>query len=375
MNEAIILEMVKPYLKDGKLTYKEFDSIFDMLTLKEQYAVVEILFKNSILLEDEKENGDDEHNTEESILAEIGSTDNDFEVLYDESLFEDSEDEEQSSIAFMSHTINQSNEVLCGLIQQGNKEAESDLCIKNSRLVDKCVSRYMYLKGYGNRLEFDDLKQVGFMGLIRAAKKYNPAHDARFTTYAVWWINQAISREIMDHGYAIRIPVHMMERIVKVSTAEHLYEGESVEARVRKVAEQLNLSKEQVKECIMLRDNYLKYVSIDIPVGEDGDTELAEFIPEEDEKSVEEIVEEHALAWHLIEEINEVLTPKEKDIIIKRFGLGESAPMTLEEIGEIYNLTRERIRQVESKALRKLKYSRRARMLEGYATIRRTMDE
>lgn len=206
MNEEIILKMVNPYLKNGELTYDEFENIFCILSIKEQYEVSEILFRKGIELVDTDE--------DETILdVEFRKEDEeDFEILYDNSIFQNQGGD--TTYLEVNHDIRQSNEVLCVLIQRGNRQAVQDLCMKNKRLVDKYV--IVYQNKYGNRLDFEDLEQVGFLGLIKAAHRFDAGQGKAFVTYAVYWIKQCISREIMDNGYAIRIPVHMMERINKV---------------------------------------------------------------------------------------------------------------------------------------------------------------
>lgn len=165
MNEDIILSMVSPYVKDGAITYDQFNGLFSILSIKEQYSVVEVLYKSGINLIDEQID-------EESFILETDEdtvSDEEFQILYDESIFKDKGISEE--IIVTHKVVNQSNENLCVLIQQGNRQAVQDLCIKNKRLVDKYVMAYQ--KRFGNRLDFDDLEQVGFIGLIKAANRFN----------------------------------------------------------------------------------------------------------------------------------------------------------------------------------------------------------
>lgn len=359
MNEELILSMAQPYVKDGSITYEQFDKIYDMLSRKEQYTVTNILYKNGINLIDEAE-----QINEDTYILNLDESAEDFQVLYDEGLFKDSGrsgDNEESLI--INRNIKQSNEILCALIQQGNKQAAQDLCIKNKRMVDKYVAAYQ--KKYGNRLDFEDLEQVGFMGLMRAARKFEPRQGYSFTTYAVWWIKQAISREIMENGYAIRLPIHMIERINSVTRAEWLYIDLHIKERVKKISEDLHLSEDDVRECLILRDNYLNYASLNTPIGENEDTELAEFIPEEDVLSVEDIVANNELASELSAVIS-TLTPKEQKVLKLRFGLEDGRARTLDEVGSYFNVTRERIRQIELKALIKLRHPSRSKRLRDY---------
>lgn len=367
MNEEIILNMVKPYMKDGAITYNEFDKIFSILSRKEQYAVTDILYKNRINLVDA-------HIEDDVPILDVDSEDgfdeehedDNFEVLYDEALFRDNGIHENEIEHLIVHkNIRQSNEILCSLIQQGNRQAVQDLCIKNKRLVDKYVIAYE--KRYGHHLGFEDLEQVGFLGLIKAAQKFNIHQGTAFSTYAVFWIKQSISREIMDNGYAIRIPAHMMEKINKVAVCHNKLIGAGVPPHelVLQISSQLEYSVDDVRECLKLKKNFLGYTSLDVPIGEDSDSELGDFIPAEEEYSVEQMAFNKILYYQL-ENVLNTLPPRERDILKLRFGLDDNHPRTLEEIGLKYGVTRERIRQIEAKALRKLRHPSRSRHLRDF---------
>ena len=358
--------MAQPYVKDGAITYDEFENIFSLLSLREQYKVIEILYNNGINLLDK-------HIEEEALILDVDDSEEDdclpnntFEILYDESIFKDSKGNTSSFDSLVMHRIvKQSNEVLCNLIQQGNRQAAQDLCVKNKQLVDKYVLAYE--KRYGNRLDFEDLEQVGFIGLIKAAQKYNIQQETAFSTYAVFWIKQCISREIMDKGYAIIIPVHMMERINKVIAVDNRLatEGLSLHKRINQIALELGLTEGIVRECLILKKNYLSYSSLDSPIKEDDDSELGEFVIDENAESVETI----AMSQALREELSKILMtlkPREREIIELRFGINCEPPMTLEEIGARYNVTRERIRQIEAKALRKLRNPYRSKEIHAF---------
>ena len=222
MNEHLILNMAKPYVKDGSITSEQFKNIYSMLSLKEKSEIKDILYKNGIdiIAEQERIKSDkfildsdiNEDDFDEDSIEESDS----ISVLYDPSLFKDSNfNPHVPTSLVINKNIKQSNEILCTLIQKGNQQAMQDLCVKNQRLVDKYANAYS--KKYGHHLDFEDLEQVGFMGLLKAAQKFDIKLGYTFSTYAVWWIKQAISREIMVNGFVIRIPVHMMERINKIS--------------------------------------------------------------------------------------------------------------------------------------------------------------
>lgn len=367
MNEEIVLSMVRPYVKDDAITYDEFDRIFSILSRKEQYAITDILYKNGIDLVDS-------HIEDDVLVLDVERgdgfdedlEDDSFEILYDESIFKDSgvhESQVESLIIYKN--IRQSNEILCSLIQQGNRQAVQDLCIKNKRLVDKYV--IAYVKRYGNHLDFEDLEQVGFIGLIKAAQRFNIHQGTVFSTYAVFWIKQSISREIMENGYPIRIPVHLMEKINKVVAIHNKLAGEGIPSheRILQIADILGCSDNDVRECLRLKANIIGYTSLDVPIGEESDTEVGDFVPVEEEYSVEQMALNKALR-HEMESIMTTLSPKEQDVLKLRFGWDDNRPRTLEEIGSKYRLTRERIRQIEAKALRKMRHPTRSRRLKVF---------
>lgn len=369
MNEEIILSMAQPYVRDSAITYDEFENIYSVLSRKEQYAVVEILFAQGINLVDK-------HVEEDALVLDVDDpeendfdidSDDDFEVLYDEALFKDEGFDHETINELVVHTvIKQSNGILCSLIQEGNRQAMQDLCIKNKKLVDKYVAAYE--KRYGNRLDFEDLEQVGFWGLITAAQKFNISQGTAFSTYAVYWIKQAISREIMDNGYAIRIPVHMMERINKVVSLDNRLASQDVDKlqdRIQVIADELGLEEDEVRECLILKNNYLSYTSLDMPIGEEEDSLLGDFIPIDEEESVDSIISNHDLHDSL-DKVMETLTKRERLVLELRFGWQDGRTRTLEEIGAIYGVTRERIRQIEAKALRKLRHPSRSKTLKPY---------
>ncbi len=357
MNENIILSMAEPYVKDGTITNFEFDNIYSVLSRKEQYEVTEILHQNGIELVD----------SDTVVLDVDDDIEGDFEVLYDDSIFKDASTQTSGvdEILTINKDIRQSNDILCHLIQEGSRQAAQDLCIKNKRLVDKYVIQYQ--KRYGNRLDFEDLEQVGFVGLLKAAEKFEFQKGTAFSTYAVFWIRQAISREIMDNGYAIRIPVHMMERIAKVVALDNKLIGMEIPLaqRIEEIGDELCMLEEDVRECLVLKNNYLSYASLNASVRDENETELGELIPQEGAETVEDIVMLHALREEL-DEVLDTLTERERRIIRLRYGLDDGRKRTLEEIGHEFGVTRERIRQLEVKALRKLRHPSRSRKLKAF---------
>ena len=367
MNEKIILEMVKPYLNNSKLTYDDFESIFKMLSKKEQYDVAEVLTKNDIeLVEEYIQDG-----TEDSLKAD--NSEKEFEVLYDNDIFNDDyyeEDDKKPQVSEHEYLkvrkVKMSNNQLLQLIHEGSEQAKQDLCIKNYGLVKEWVSKYGRL--YGNKLDYEDLEQAAMIGMLKAAERFDFSLDTQFSTYAVWWIRQSITRTIMDEGFTIRIPVHKMEQIAKVARADAKYMNVSdYYKRVELISKETDLSCKDVEQCLMLRMCYLNSRSLDVPIGEEQDTVLMDMIPDDDDDFIdpEDIAAFQLLREQLIEVVG-TLTEREQKVIRLRFGLDDGRQRTLEEVGKEFNVTRERIRQIEAKALRKLRHPSRSRKLKGY---------
>ncbi len=358
MNTDIIIGMVSPYLKDSQITYNEFEKIFSMLSLHEQYQVLDMLALNEIeVVPDDN----DDLNFDIDLLSD---EDNDFEILYDDSIFnlDNSEKEglpankKQEPEDDLPHIgkVNMDNNMICRLIQEGNYHLKQQLCLKNRGLVEKNASKY--IRAYGHDLDFEDLTQAGYLGLIKAAERFDTTRGNEFSTYATWWIVQSITREIMDKGFTIRIPVHMFERINKVIKVEQIAESEGWDKHkfYIEAAERASVSVNAIIDCLKLRNQYINNTSLNTIIGEEDDTELQEMLPAE-AKSVEDEVIEKLEADFFIEVANNVLTNREIVVIKKRYGLETGSPMTLEEIGTELNLTRERIRQIQEKALRKMR--------------------
>ncbi|MCR5701819.1 MAG: sigma-70 family RNA polymerase sigma factor [Lachnospiraceae bacterium] len=366
MNEDIILKMVQPYLKDNTITYREFDNIFEFLSLKEQYVVVEILFSKGILLVEDDTNSELESvNVDEEVVindTEIDELD-DFEILYDEDIFKDKNNSDDNVVYYKD--VRQSNDMLCMLIQEGNMQARQDICVKNKLLVDKYVNAY--LRYFGNHLDFEDLEQVGFIGLLKAAEKYDIRRDSAFSTYAVFWIKQSIVREVMDNGFVIRVPVHVMEQIGKMTRLdnEYSFKGYDFNERIVLVASDMQIPEEKVQYLLGVRQHYLSYSSLNTPVGEEEDTELEDLYYDKSQELIEDVVSSTMLREQLVE-VFSTLTEREQKVLRLRYGLDDGRNRTLEEVGKEFNVTRERIRQVEAKALRKLRHPARSRKLRDY---------
>lgn len=364
MDEKIVLGMVRPYLKRNQFTFSEFFQIFSMLSFQEQLAVFEILNKNRIEVVEKKSVGQPDED-------DIKSGSKDFEILYDDDLFSDEDDEESIDAGFYQtdYLINRkniylSNKSLIRLIQEGDLQAVQDLCVKNKRLVDKYAN--IYHRVFGSVIDFEDLEQAGMMGMIIAAEKFDLELGTEFSTYAVWWIRQSITREIMNTGYTIRIPVHKMEQIFRVIRADSKHAEESdYYKRLELIGLDIGMQTEDVEECLRLYYQFLRTTSLDLPIGEEQDTLLVDIIPKENEITTEEEVS-HTILKESLSEVLSTLTQREQKVIRLRFGLDDGRPRTLEEVGKEFNVTRERIRQIEAKALRKLRHPSRSRKLKDY---------
>lgn len=256
----------------------------------------------------------------------------------------------------MSNDIVQTNEALCSLIQSGDRQAKQDLCIKNERLVKKVAAKYV--GAYGNNLEREDLEQTGFLGLLIAAEKYDPTSEAKFSTYAVHWIKREIQNEIKAHGFSIRLPAHLIDKIAKCVNLDTSLMQQGLERgeRLQAIADTLDITVDDVKKCLSMRKQYQQPVSLNTVVEEKNLTEIYELIPDENTPLVKDEIDRKVLLER-IRTMVDTLEPQERDIIKLRYGFMNNRVYTLEEVGGMYHIGIERVRQIEEKALRKLKYA------------------
>ena len=341
-------ELIALGKKKGSITYEEMaeklkNLELDADSLDELYNA---LSENNISVVSENEEEDDESNGQSNELLTKDLTINDPVRLY------------LKEIGQIKLLTTEEELELADRIAEGDEMAKATLAEANLRLVVSIAKRYV-----GRGMLFLDLIQEGNIGLMKAVEKFDVTKGYKFSTYATWWIRQAITRAIADQARTIRVPVHMVETINKLVRVERQLTLElNREPTEEELAKKMGTSVDKIRDIYKISQ---EPVSLEIPIGEEDDSHLGDFIPDETNMSPEDF----AVNELLKDEISEVLltlTEREEKVIRLRFGLEDGRPRTLEEVGQLFGVTRERIRQIEAKALRKLRHPSRSRKLKDY---------
>ena len=328
--------------KDKVMTMSEFEKLTDKLSLlPDETSVVFEIFKNSGV-EIQEENDV----IKEMSFDGIDATTDDSVKMY------------LKDIGQVPLLQSDEERELAERMSQGDVAAKNRLSEANLRLVVSIAKRYV-----GRGMQFLDLIQEGNLGLMKAVEKFDYTKGFKFSTYATWWIKQSITRAIADQARTIRIPVHMVETINKTGrVSRQLLQTLGREPTTAEIAEKMGITEEKVIEIQKIAQDP---VSLEKPIGEEEDSHLGDFIEDNTSASPAEKAETRMLKEHLLEVLS-TLTPRENEVIRKRYGLDDSRPKTLEEVGREFNVTRERIRQIEAKALRKLRHPNRTKKLKDY---------
>ncbi|MBR6253357.1 MAG: RNA polymerase sigma factor RpoD [Clostridia bacterium] len=363
--EEAVAQIVATFQKKGTITFKELIDTLDKMhldaeTIEKVYEALEEA--NVDVIEDLEDIDVDELEPDieelDQIEEEIGAAEESDADLLEQVNIEDPVRLYLKEIGKIPLLTTEEEVEYAKRMLDGDVKARQKLSEANLRLVVSIAKKYV-----GRGMLFLDLIQEGNLGLIKAVEKFDYRKGFKFSTYATWWIRQAITRAIADQARTIRIPVHMVETINKlIRTQRHLLQTLGREPTIEEVAAEMEMPVERVKE---IKKVSQEPVSLETPIGEEEDSHLGDFIPDEDAPSPSELAA-YTLLREQLDEIIQTLTPREAKVLRLRFGLDDGKARTLEEVGKEFNVTRERIRQIEAKALRKLRHPSRSKKLKDY---------
>lgn len=349
--KAILKDLIERGKAKGMLTYKEIMDAFEEMELEPEQ--IEKIYESMESL------GIDVVGDIEAEMEDIQLTDEDLDISLPEGISIDDPVRMYLKEIGKVPLLSADEEIdLAQRMGKGEVEAKRRLAEANLRLVVSIAKRYV-----GRGMLFLDLIQEGNLGLIKAVEKFDYMKGFKFSTYATWWIRQAITRAIADQARTIRIPVHMVETINKlIRVSRQLLQELGREPLPEEIAKEMNMSVDKVREIMKISQ---EPVSLETPIGEEEDSHLGDFIPDDDAPAPAE-----AAAFTLLKEqligVLDTLTAREEKVLRLRFGLDDGRARTLEEVGKEFNVTRERIRQIEAKALRKLRHPSRSKKLKDY---------
>ncbi len=356
---AITVDSLIEKGKSGKLSQSDLDDVMEEMDFDDELIdkLYEELEDNGINLDSPP--SDEEMSAIENEVARFGAAEAMESALEQEGIsIDDPVRLYLKEIGKVPLLNNDREKVLAEKMMVGDEDAKKELVEANLRLVVSIAKRYV-----GRGMYFLDLIQEGNLGLMKAVDKFDYTKGYKFSTYATWWIRQAITRAIADQARTIRIPVHMVETIHKVSRySRQMLQELGREATAEEIGEKMGMSAEKVREIMKIA---MDPVSLETPIGEEEDSHLGDFIPDDDTPSPSEATSTNILREELERQLH-TLTPREEHVIKLRFGLYDGRTRTLEEVGKEFDITRERIRQIEAKALRKLRHPSRARHLKGF---------
>ncbi|MCX7920691.1 MAG: RNA polymerase sigma factor RpoD [Clostridia bacterium] len=349
--KAILKELIEKGKSKGMLTYKEVMDAFEEIELEPEH--IEKIYETL------ENMGIDVVGDIEAEMEDIQLTEEDLDLSIPEGISIDDPVRMYLKEIGKVPLLSADEEIdLAQRMEKGDAEAKRRLAEANLRLVVSIAKRYV-----GRGMQFLDLIQEGNLGLIKAVEKFDYRKGYKFSTYATWWIRQAITRAIADQARTIRIPVHMVETINKlIRVSRQLLQELGREPQPEEIAKEMGMSVDKVREIMKISQ---EPVSLETPIGEEEDSHLGDFIPDDDAPAPAEAAAFTLLKEQLID-VLDTLTAREEKVLRLRFGLDDGRARTLEEVGKEFNVTRERIRQIEAKALRKLRHPSRSKKLKDY---------